>query len=153
MIEEAYTILSNPKLKDQYDSSFKESTDENEHTKARESQEKKEDDPDQIVLKDGVLVKAFHKDSEFEDKIKKLEDCSGYFLKKARQYKNISIDEVSKFSKISKLNIVALEEEDLENLPARVFIRGFVLQISRLIGLDEKRFTEGYMKIIDEKSR
>lgn len=151
IIEEAYTVLSNPKLKDQYDSS-------NEQVKVQkeqisEKQIETETEKEEAKLVDGLIVKEYHKDKSFEDKMKKLEDCSGFFLKKTRQYKNISIDEISSFSKISKVNVVAIEEEDIENLPARVFIRGFVLQISRLVGLDDNTFTDGYMKIVDEKSK
>lgn len=155
MIEEAYTILSNPRLKDQYDSGFESQKKEAEDSKSsqEDSSQSEEIDMDTISLRDGVLVKNYDVDEEFENKIKKLEDCNGYLLKKTRQYKNISIEEISKYSKISKINILALEEEDLENLPARVFIRGFALQISRLLGLDDKKFTEGYMQIIDEKSK
>ena len=153
MIEEAYTILSNPKLKDQYDSNFE--TQKKDIIKSSSSSHKaiplKIEDREKISLKEGLLIKAHDRDKEFEEKIKKLEDCSGYFLKKTRQYKNISIEDISKYSKISKANILALEEENLENLPPRVFIRGFVLQISRMLGLDDKEFTDGYMQIIDEK--
>jgi len=157
LIEEAYTILSNPRLKEQYDSS-KENIDAEvkqnsiDQPAVETAPVIKEVKKEETTLVSGQITKNYDQDENFEEKMKKLEDCSGYFLKKTRQYKNISIDEVSKFSKISKINIVALEEEDLENLPARVFIRGFVLQISRLIGLNDKEFTDGYMKIIDEKS-
>ena len=154
MIEEAYTILSNPKLKNQYDSSVEVQESQTlDHNSVQQELKIKANTPNKTVLKDGVLIKGYDHDSEFEEKIILLEDCSGHFLRKTRQYKNISIEEVSTFSKISKVNILALEEEDLENLPARVFIRGFALQISRLLGLDDKKFTDGYMKIIDEKSK
>jgi len=151
MIEEAYTILSNPRLKDQYDASFESEKNKSSENNSDEKSEPTPQESDQAILREGVIVKPFDLDKEFENKINKLEDCSGYFLKKTRQYKNISIEEISRFSKISKINVVALEEEEFENLPARVFIRGFALQISRLVGLDNKKFTEGYMQIIDEK--
>jgi cytoskeletal protein RodZ len=39
---------------------------------------------------------------------------------------------------------------DLANLPAQVFIRGYVVQISKLLGLDEKRVADSYMKLLKE---
>jgi DnaJ-class molecular chaperone len=154
IIEEAYTILSNPRLKNKYDLGLNlqlkkiSNTDKDKSRKLKKASSPTE--TDEAVLRDGVIFKKYEKDSVFEEKIKNLSDCSGHFLKRVRQYKNISIDEVAQFSKISKLNIVAVEEQDLENLPSRVFIRGFALQISRLVGLNEKAFTDGYMNFIDE---
>ncbi len=155
IIEEAYSILSNPKLKNEYDLGLnlqlkKISKKDKDNSRRHKKSAPLQDETNVAVLRNGVISKKHDKDSVFEEKIKNLSDCSGHFLKRVRQYKNISIDEVAQFSKISKLNIVAVEDQDLENLPSRVFIRGFALQISRLVGLNEKAFTDGYMNFIDE---
>ena len=158
LIEEAYTILSHPDQKRKYDKKLNSDQNININDSDSEPQidfsikeQEKETPIEEVLVKDGQIIKNFETDADFETKINKLDDCSGYFLRKVRQYKNISIEEVAQFSKISKTNILALENEDLETLPARVFIRGFVLQVARLLGLNSNKYAEGYMKIIDEK--
>lgn len=157
LIEEAYNVLSHPDQKRKYDQRLNQN-----HENINDEDDEPEiyfgdespveiESPEEVVVKDGQIIKNFEPDNDFEEKIKSLDDCSGYFLRKVRQYKNISIEEVAQFSKISKTNILALENEDLEALPARVFIRGFVLQVARLLGLNSNKYAQGYMKIIDEK--
>lgn len=157
LIEEAYSVLSHPDQKRNYDKRLhlkqknQDPEDSAYEVNFTKEQPLKEQNAEEVVVKDGLIIKNYEQDPDFEVKIKNLEDCSGYFLRKVRQYKNITIEEVSQFSKISKTNILALENEDLETLPARVFIRGFALQVARLLGLNSNDFATGYMKIIDEK--
>jgi cytoskeletal protein RodZ len=37
---------------------------------------------------------------------------------------------------------------DPQNLPAPVFIRGYVVQMSKMLGLDEKKVADSYMKVL-----
>ncbi len=60
----------------------------------------------------------------------------GEWLKQARERSGISIDAVSQETRISKSYIVSLEAGDLEGLPGRVFGRGFVKNITRLLKTD-----------------
>ncbi len=150
LIESAYTTLKNQDLRRGHDTKNIQSKtlnpanpdlslhiNQSNHTKAASAQ-------------DGFLIKDFNKDTFTEDQIKFLNDCSGSFLQKIRKYKNISLDEISSFSKISKTSILAVEEEDFENLPSRVFVRGFVIQICQLLGINPIAFTKEYLKSLDE---
>src|SRR6185312_11288090 len=69
----------------------------------------------------------------------------GPFLRKIRQYKNINLDQLSKETRISRSYLAALEADDYEALPAPVFVRGFIAQISRLLGLAENATIASYM--------
>jgi cytoskeleton protein RodZ len=62
----------------------------------------------------------------------------GQFLKSKREEKKISLDEVAVATKISVKVLNALEHGDLEKLPAKPFIRGFVQSYARYLGLDVK---------------
>lgn len=155
LIEEAYSTLSNQDLRQAYDNenlnlSF--SPDEavfQQLTNEEIIQQKPLTSA--LKLKNGVITASYKEDDFLEQKIKELSDCSGSFIQKVRTYKNISLDDLSKFSKISKANILAIEKEEFESLPAKVFIRGFVMQVCKLLGLESAAFTKEYMKLVDEK--
>lgn len=150
LIEEAYKVLSNRDLRKSYDANLDQSeTRRPLSVNRQEESSEKESLSEKTYLENGVLITSFAPESGMEEKIKDLNDCSGAFLQRVRKYKNISLDELSSYSKISKTNLLALEEEDFENLPAKVFTRGFVLQVSRLLGLDANTFTKEYSKLID----
>jgi curved DNA-binding protein CbpA len=156
LIEEAYSTLSNKELRQAYDNenvnlSFS-SEDSIFQSKETPSKPKNLQQSHAVLdTKSGFLKVSYKEDLTLEKKIKDLSDCSGSFIQKIRTYKNISLEDISKFSKISKTNILAIENEDFENLPAKVFIRGFVVQICKLLGFDAVPFSKEYMKIVDAK--
>ncbi len=59
--------------------------------------------------------------SEMENKIEIEEDFFGIFLKQVREYKNVSIERMCRLTNILKTYIIAIEEDDFENLPATVY--------------------------------
>ena len=68
----------------------------------------------------------------------------GERLKREREMREISIDELTKATRISTRFIEALENEDWEKLPGGVFGHGFVRSIARYLGLDEEAFLGEY---------
>ncbi len=84
--------------------------------------------------------------SEMEEEIKQTREFNGPTLQKIRSYKRISVDQICDETRIGKSYLVALEKDDFESLPAAVFVRGFVVQVARLLGLDEKLVADSYMK-------
>lgn len=63
-------------------------------------------------------------------------DSIGRHLKRAREEKNLSLDEVSRATKIKKDFLSAIEEDRHELLPGPVFARGFVRSYADYLGLD-----------------
>ena len=59
-------------------------------------------------------------------------------LKREREMREVSIEELTKATRISVRFIEALENEDWEKLPGGVFGHGFVRSIARYLGLDEE---------------
>lgn len=83
--------------------------------------------------------------SGFENELKVCEECDGQMLQKLRQYKKVSLEQLSDATRISKSFLAALESNAYDALPAQVFIRGFVLQYARALGAPDK-LADAYMK-------
>jgi len=68
----------------------------------------------------------------------------GERLKRGREEKNISLDEVVQATKINKGTLTAIENDQSEFLPPMVFVRGFIRKYARYVGLDEKELLDLY---------
>ncbi|MEW6057542.1 MAG: helix-turn-helix domain-containing protein [Bdellovibrionota bacterium] len=91
------------------------------------------------------LIKNYDRDPAMEQQISEESAFRGEFFKKTREYKNISIDELSEFTKISKAYINCIESEEFENLPAPAYLRGFLLQIAKALKLPHEKAANAYM--------
>ena len=60
----------------------------------------------------------------------------GHLLRNARRARNMSVDDVSRQLRLSVQQIEAIEKEDYEKLPGRVFLRGFIRNYANLVKLD-----------------
>jgi curved DNA-binding protein CbpA len=87
-------------------------------------------------------------DSEFEGLLKTTEAFDGTLIQKVRLYKNINLDQLSDETRISRQYLAAIEAHDFEALPAPVFVRGFVSQIARALGIDQKQAASSYMELL-----
>lgn len=88
---------------------------------------------------------------DMEKEIENAELVDGSFLQKVRLYKGVTLDQMVDEIRVIKSTLVALEANDLEALPVAVFTRGFVVQMARLLGLDERRIADAYMKFFRSK--
>jgi len=68
----------------------------------------------------------------------------GQRLKRERELREVSLEEVSKATKISERFLEALENEDWERLPGGVFGHGFIRSIARYLGLGEESLLAEY---------
>jgi hypothetical protein len=89
---------------------------------------------------------------DIEKEIAQTEDWDGAILKKIRTYKGVTIEQVSEATRISKTYLNAVEKDDFAALPAPVFVRGFIVQISRILGLNENKVATSYLKNLKAKS-
>jgi curved DNA-binding protein CbpA len=95
---------------------------------------------------------VYNKDDSFEKEIASQELWDGEFLRKVRDYKNVSTGKMCQITKINSYYLTAIEAMDLKKLPAPVFIRGYVVQMAKVLGLDEKKVADSYMKVFKESS-
>lgn len=90
-------------------------------------------------------LSVYEVNSEIEKEIANKSEVNGAFIRKIRQYKNINLDQLSKETRISRSYLAAIEADDYEALPAPVFLRGFIIQLSRILGLEENQAATSYM--------
>ena len=76
----------------------------------------------------------------------------GEHLKRERELREVSLDELSKATRISNRFLQALENEDWGKLPGGVFGHGFVRTIARYLGLSEEALLGEYDLARAEKS-
>lgn len=68
----------------------------------------------------------------------------GERLKREREMREVSLNEVTIATRISVRFLQALENEEWEKLPGGVFNRGFVRAVARYLGLDEESLLAEY---------
>lgn len=71
-------------------------------------------------------------------------------LKKQREQKSISLDDIALNTKIGTRMLRALEEEKFDQLPGGIFNKGFVRAYARHVGLDEEQTLSDYMAALGE---
>lgn len=68
----------------------------------------------------------------------------GEHLKREREMRGVSLEEVSAATRISTRFLEAIENENWDELPGGVFNRGFIRAIARFLGLDEDGLVAEY---------
>jgi len=68
----------------------------------------------------------------------------GEHLKREREMRGVSLDEISAATRISVRFLEALENEQWERLPGGIFNRGFIRSVARFLGLDEDGLVAEY---------
>ena len=63
----------------------------------------------------------------------------GERLRRQREMRGVSLEEISKSTKIGTRSLKAIEDEDFEKLPGGIFNKGFVRAYARFLGLDEEQ--------------
>jgi cytoskeleton protein RodZ len=65
-------------------------------------------------------------------------------LRREREMRGITLDEIAESTKISRRHLESLEKEDFDELPGGVFNRGFVRSYARYLGIDEDQAVADY---------
>jgi hypothetical protein len=89
-------------------------------------------------------------DKEFEEVLVHLQSYDGEMLRKVRRYKELTLQQIASATNIGLHYLEAIERNDYLALPAAVFVRGFVAQYAKLLGLDERRVCQSYMQLFKE---
>jgi len=86
-----------------------------------------------------------------------LDDDSGDFdgarLRHFRVRGGMEIEDISRVTKISPTYLRYIEEERFADLPAPVYVRGFVTAYANCVGLEGKYVAASYMKRFEQGSR
>jgi cytoskeleton protein RodZ len=76
----------------------------------------------------------------------------GEHLKREREMRGVSLDEICTATRIATRFLEAMENEEWERLPGGVFNRGFVRAVARYLGLDEDGLVAEYILSMNEHS-
>ncbi len=161
LIEEAFGVLSHQDFKQTYEKQLHAKSNSDIHLSLNDikkpSEEKNSDgfknklqyqfSPNHLNQYKTSSHARYGIDENFELEICQQTQWTGSFLKKVREYKKISIEKMQEVTKVNPWYIKALEAMDYKNLPAAVFIRGYIVQIAKELGLNQKNVADSYMKI------
>ncbi len=75
----------------------------------------------------------------------------GENLKREREMRGVSLEEISAATRIATRFLRAIESEQWEQLPGGVFNRGFVRAVARYLGLDEENIVAEYALVVDDR--
>jgi hypothetical protein len=82
---------------------------------------------------------------EFEQEIEQTTIFTGEILKNIREYKKVDIPRMADMTKVSKTYIKNIEEESFDKLPAFVYVRGFVYQYAKCLKLNPDLVATSYI--------
>jgi len=158
-VHEAYNILTDPELRRQYDEELR--------IQGHFPPEKAMDIPSrepalsQQLRRNLVDLRKMEDPEvrqEKEELIRELlataeerGEWSGALLRQVREIRGISLDEIAQHTKISRGHLRNIEEGCFEYLPPDVYVKGFISQVAKLLGLDPERVTPRLMEQIRRK--
>ena len=140
-VEEAYRVLSDPKKRRDYD--------------ALQLQTGIHTNPPPLL---GENVIPLHKQGSDHSHHTQPEQnsgesgiCSGEALRETREAKNITLEYIAQHTKISKRYLQAIEDEDFENFPETVYLKGYLRQYASQIGLDPDDIVQRYPPLMGQE--
>ena len=155
-LDEAYRVLADPELRAQYDEIMK--------AEAPMTIDLGSDTPIEQALRSNAEQAEQARDARdrsndsvspdsFDDVVEEFdaieEDGSGEFdgvrLRRNRMFRGYEIDDISSVTKVNSTHLRNIEDENFGELPADVYVRGFVKAYAQTIGLDPKVVVPSYM--------
>src|ERR1039458_2352842 len=70
----------------------------------------------------------------------------GERLRREREMRNISLDEIAAVTKIGTRLLRALEDEQFDLLPGGIFNKGYVRAYAKYVGIDEEQAVADYLQ-------
>jgi flagellar biosynthesis protein FlhG len=74
------------------------------------------------------------------------DEVTGPALKKIREARGLDLAEISQRTKISERHLRSIEEDRFKDMPAAVYVRGFVTEYARMLRIDPARVAELYLR-------
>lgn len=156
LIEEAYNILSDPTKRKKYNKVRGIANDDKiQYSPSRIKKEENDLDKTDENIQESRMNKLvakkrygleFELSEDFEKEIEQCTEFSGEFLKRIREYKKVDIPRLADMTKISKTYIKYIEEEDIEKMPAIVYVRGFVYQYAKCLKLNPDLVASSFLQ-------
>lgn len=153
-IDQAYRVLSNPAMRSSYDAA---------RIGDEPEPEQYSDEPVTLApLNDGLGQPLAEPPSREMPTFDRMADGSeeesdeeavwdGARLRRARLLRSVEVDDVASVTKINPAYLRSLEEDRFDDLPAVVYVRGFVAAYARFLGLDANRVARSYSQRFEEQ--
>jgi curved DNA-binding protein CbpA len=100
-------------------------------------------------------LQAWVKQKSKEEEIKQLsaeilgkDMVAGNDLKRLREALGIEISEIYEITRISSSTLKLIEANQLNDLPAEVFLKSFLKSLAQILQIDPQRTVEGYLKYL-----
>jgi cytoskeleton protein RodZ len=78
-------------------------------------------------------------------------DSFGSCLRRAREQRQLSLRDVASATKIPRSTLELIEASSLDELPADVFVRGFIRSYARAVGADENEPLHGFERALNAR--
>jgi flagellar biosynthesis protein FlhG len=79
-------------------------------------------------------------------------EWTGALLRKVREVQGVELVEIAQRTKISSMHLAAIEEERLGDLPALVYVQGFLQEYAKFLKLDPTQVSRTYLRRAREQS-
>jgi cytoskeletal protein RodZ len=73
-------------------------------------------------------------------------EYTGALLRELRRQHGMERDDVAAVTRIGTAYLRAIEEEDFDALPEEVFLKGYLRQIARVLGLPERNVADTFLR-------
>jgi len=70
----------------------------------------------------------------------------GIFLKKSREERHVELDDIAEATRIRRYYLEAIENDEWDKLPSKVFIKGFLKSYAEFLGLDKEAVIHHYLR-------
>lgn len=159
LIDEAYTIISDPNKRKAYDQarginqtvrtpaperSFGNTVKLDEHILNQKTDTTTISNMSKKLAKNRFSL-DYEKNEAFEDEIEQATEFTGELLRRIREYKGVDIPRLSDMTKVSKTYLRHIEDEEVDKLPALVYVRGFVYQYAKCLKLNPDLVATSYI--------
>jgi flagellar biosynthesis protein FlhG len=136
-IEEAYDTLLDPNKRRSYDLSTFPADDSAPAPTERHIDEARRSE---LLMLQTELMREIHSETIY----------TGALLKKVRESQGVEVTEIAQRTKISSAQLRAIEDEDWKELPAHVYVQGFVTEVAKFLKLDATQVARTYMRRMRE---